>query len=107
MESRVVAHLAQMGELVQKALLGFAAGVMIAASVWSLLIPAIENAEAQGMNVTNSKLAYAFAASDKGAAESFKKLFDQVQSGNTAVFYDKKLLNADGSRAWDAFLGNV
>ena len=38
-----------MGELVQKALLGFAAGVMIAASVWSLLIPAIENAEAQGM----------------------------------------------------------
>ena len=38
-----------MGELVQKALLGFAAGVMIAASVWSLLIPAIENAEAQGV----------------------------------------------------------
>ncbi|MCL2019449.1 MAG: ZIP family metal transporter [Oscillospiraceae bacterium] len=28
--------------------LGFAAGVMIAASVWSLLIPAIEEAEAQG-----------------------------------------------------------
>ena len=32
----------------QKALLGFAAGVMIAASVWSLLIPAIEAAEADG-----------------------------------------------------------
>lgn len=32
----------------QKALLGFAAGVMIAASVWSLLIPAIEMAEASG-----------------------------------------------------------
>jgi ZIP family zinc transporter len=30
------------------AMLGFAAGVMIAASVWSLLIPAIELAEAQG-----------------------------------------------------------
>ena len=29
-------------------LLGFAAGVMIAASMWSLLIPAIEEAEAQG-----------------------------------------------------------
>ena len=35
----------QMGAKVQKALLGFAAGVMIAASVWSLLIPAIEMAE--------------------------------------------------------------
>lgn len=34
---------------VQKAFLGFAAGVMIAASVWSLLIPAIEEAEAGGM----------------------------------------------------------
>lgn len=33
---------------VQRLFLGFAAGVMIAASVWSLLIPAIEEAEAQG-----------------------------------------------------------
>ena len=32
----------------QKALLGFASGVMIAASVWSLLIPAIEMAEEAG-----------------------------------------------------------
>ena len=34
--------------IIQKLLLGFAAGVMIAASVWSLLIPAIEMAETQG-----------------------------------------------------------
>ena len=33
---------------VQKVFLGFAAGVMIAASVWSLLIPAIEEAETNG-----------------------------------------------------------
>lgn len=32
----------------QKVLLGFAAGVMTAASVWSLLLPAIEQAEAEG-----------------------------------------------------------
>ena len=32
----------------EKLLLGFAAGVMIAASVWSLLIPAIDMTEAQG-----------------------------------------------------------
>lgn len=35
-------------EKVQRIFLGFAAGVMIAASVWSLLIPAIEEAEAAG-----------------------------------------------------------
>ncbi|MBN7772793.1 ZIP family metal transporter [Clostridium aminobutyricum] len=33
---------------IQKVFLGFAAGVMIAASVWSLLIPAIEEAEKNG-----------------------------------------------------------
>ena len=33
----------------QEISLGFAAGVMLAASVWSLLLPAIEEAEAQGM----------------------------------------------------------
>src|SRR5574344_1244892 len=32
----------------QKVFLGLAAGVMIAASVWSLLIPAMDIAEAQG-----------------------------------------------------------
>ncbi|WP_330586698.1 ZIP family metal transporter [Aminipila terrae] len=37
-----------MNRKVQKIFLGFAAGVMIAASVWSLLIPAIEEAEANG-----------------------------------------------------------
>ena len=34
--------------IIQKLLLGFAAGVLIAASVWSLLIPSIEMAETQG-----------------------------------------------------------
>ncbi|MBR3834570.1 MAG: ZIP family metal transporter [Lachnospiraceae bacterium] len=38
-----------LNDKVQKALSGFAAGVMIAASVWSLLIPAINMAEASGM----------------------------------------------------------
>lgn len=37
----------EMNVKVQKALLGFASGVMIAASVWSLIIPAIEMAEEQ------------------------------------------------------------
>ncbi len=34
--------------LVQKALLGFASGVMVAASVWSLLIPAIDMSDSMG-----------------------------------------------------------
>lgn len=38
----------EMNKKVEKILLGFAAGVMIAASVWSLIIPSIEMAEEQG-----------------------------------------------------------
>lgn len=38
----------EMNKKLQKALLGFASGVMIAASVWSLLIPSIDMAKEQG-----------------------------------------------------------
>lgn len=38
----------EMKPFVKKILLGFAAGVMIAASIWSLLIPALQMAEEQG-----------------------------------------------------------
>jgi ZIP family zinc transporter len=38
----------EMSPRVQKSLLGFASGVMVAASVWSLLIPAMEMEEAKG-----------------------------------------------------------
>ena len=41
----------KMSPRLEKLLLGFAAGVMIAASVWSLLIPAIEMSEKRGGSV--------------------------------------------------------
>ena len=37
-----------LSDLVQRSLAGFAAGVMVAASIWSLLIPAIEQSEDMG-----------------------------------------------------------
>lgn len=37
-----------LGDKVQRALTGFAAGVMVAASVWSLIIPAIEQSQSMG-----------------------------------------------------------
>ena len=37
-----------LGDRVQRALTGFAAGVMVAASVWSLIIPAIEQSASMG-----------------------------------------------------------
>ena len=37
-----------LNEQIQRALTGFAAGVMVAASIWSLLIPAIEQSSGLG-----------------------------------------------------------
>lgn len=39
----------EMSALLQKALLGFASGVMVAASVWSLLIPSMEMSAVEGV----------------------------------------------------------
>lgn len=49
-----------------------------------------------GGNLVNSKFAYIFAADNKAAAESLKKMFDDVQAGNPAVFIDKNLYNENG-----------
>ena len=38
-----------LSDMVQRSLAGFAAGVMVAASIWSLLIPAIEQSENMGV----------------------------------------------------------
>ena len=40
-----------LGDLMQRSLAGFAAGVMVAASIWSLLIPAIEQSEGMAVGV--------------------------------------------------------
>jgi ZIP family zinc transporter len=38
----------EMNDLVQRALTGFASGVMVAASIWSLIVPAIDQSEPMG-----------------------------------------------------------
>ncbi len=38
----------ELGDKIQRILTGFAAGVMVAASIWSLLIPAMEQSESMG-----------------------------------------------------------
>lgn len=63
--------------------------------------------EALAANTVNSKLAYVFACEDKTVAESFKKMMDQINEGNPAVFADKKLFAEDGSPLWDTFQNNL
>ena len=61
------------------------------------------SAETVGTNLFNSKLAYVFAANSKRDAESFKKLYDQIASGEPAAVISKDLFNEDGSPNWLMF----
>ena len=63
--------------------------------------------ETAGINLLNSKLSYVFMADNKQAAETFKKLYDQIASGNPAAVIDKMLVNPDGEDAWRLFTQNV
>jgi hypothetical protein len=65
------------------------------------------SAETVGSNLFNSKLAYVFGASDKRAAETFKKMFDKIASGEPAVYIGKDLFNEDGSPNWSIFNQNL
>ena len=64
-------------------------------------------AEAVGYNFINSKLGYVFAASNKGSAESLKKLYDEINSGNPATFVDKELLDENGDLTVQLFTQNL
>lgn len=64
-------------------------------------------AENVGLNIVNSKLAYVFTAQNKSSAESFKKMFDKIASGEPIVVQDRKLLDENGKKTWDAFANNL
>lgn len=63
--------------------------------------------ETASVNLVNSKLSYVFMAESSAQAESFKKLYDELQSGNPAVFSDKDLFQEDGTPNWMQFNQNL
>ena len=64
-------------------------------------------AEASGVNLLNSKLAYVFASGNKAEAESFKKMYDNIAEGQPAQFVDRNLFNEDGTPRWMFFNQNL
>ena len=64
-------------------------------------------AETAAGNLLNCKLAYIFAAPNKAIAESFKKLYDKVASGEGVAVYDKGLLDESGKLNMQMFNQNL
>lgn len=58
-------------------------------------------------NINNSKLANIFASKNKAAAESYKKMVDEIESGNPASFIDKSLFDENGNPTWSQFMQNL
>lgn len=52
--------------------------------------------ESAMVNINNSKLAFIFGAKNKRIAESYKKMVDRINEGQTAVFVDSDLFNEEG-----------
>ena len=101
-----------LNEQVQRALTGFAAGVMVAASVWSLLIPAIEQSADMG------KLSFVPAVLGLWAGVLFLRLLDHVilhlhQNSDQAEGPKSKLqkttmpLRSEGMGKGKAFVGGM
>lgn len=63
------------------------------------------------INLLNSKLSYVFGVpkggNRKAAAESLKRLFDQIMSGVPASFLDEELTDRNGKPTWQMFNQNV
>ena len=63
--------------------------------------------ETASINLVNSKLSYVFMAENQAQADSFKKLYDKIQSGDPAVFVDKNLFQENGEPNWLQFDQNL
>ena len=94
-----------LGDLVQRALAGFAAGVMVAASIWSLLIPAIEQSEGMAVGVMYA----GFLAGNTqitAASALVLSLGIAIQNFPEGAIISMPL-RAEGERKGRAFLGGV
>lgn len=63
--------------------------------------------ESISINLINSHVSYAFVTKSKSGAETMKKVFDRVSSGDPAVFFDKDVMGDDGTPSWFPFFQNV
>ena len=59
------------------------------------------------INLINSKVAFVFAAKSKAQAEAFKKMYQDIESGEPAVVVDKSLFTEEGEAQWQLFSQNL
>lgn len=68
-------------------------GIWDIISYYAMLLSALDSGI--NMSIVNNKFAYLMGAKNKAAAETLKKIFDKVASGEPAVVFDQSLLQDD------------
>lgn len=63
--------------------------------------------QAIDINLINSKVAFVFGAKSKSQAEAFKKMYQDIASGEPAVVIDKSLFTEEGNAQWELFSQNL
>ena len=76
-------------------------GIWDIISYYAMLLSALDS----GINssIINSKFAWMMGAKNKAAAETLKKIFDKVFSGDPAVVFDQSLLQIDSQSKEEAY----
>lgn len=59
------------------------------------------------INLINSKVAFVFGAKSKAQAEAFKKMYQDITSGEPGVVIDKSLFSEEGEAQWQLFSQNL
>ena len=68
-------------------------GIWDIISYYAMLLSALDSGI--NMSIVNNKFAYLMGAKNKAAAETLKKIFDKIASGDPAVIFDQSLLQMD------------
>lgn len=68
-------------------------GIWDIISYYAMLLSALDSGI--NMSIINNKFAYLMGAKNKAAAETLKKIFDKIASGDPAVVFDQSLLPDD------------
>lgn len=72
-------------------------GVFDIVNRYAIQLAQLDNA--LNMSIVNNKFAYMVAAKNRGAAQTLKKVFDKINQGEPAVFFDKEILNDSATKS--------
>lgn len=65
------------------------------------------SAQTVAVNIVNSKLSFVLTGQNKQTAESLKKMYDKLASGEPAVVVDKELFTENGKPLFEMFVQNL